>query len=60
MVQDIYHLGVVLGKKYKLLRTAYGLFMIGIIASVTAFTLAIALHNPDNSTIINSSGGSPF
>lgn len=60
MVQDIYHLGVVLGKKYKLLRTAYGLFMIGIIVSVTAFTLAIALHNPDNSTIINSSGGSPF
>ena len=60
MVQDIYHLGVVLGKKYKLLRTAYGLFMIGIIASVTAFTVAIALHNPDNSTIINSSGGSPF
>lgn len=60
MVQDIYHLGVVLGKKYKLLRTAYGLFMIGIIASVTAFTLAILFHNPENSTIINSSGGSPF
>ncbi len=60
MVQDIYHLGVVLGKKYKLLRSAYGLFMIGIIVSVTAFTLAIAFHNPENSTIINSSGGSPF
>lgn len=60
MVQDIYHLGVVLGKKYRLLRTAYGLFMIGIIVSVTAFTLAILFHNPDNSTIINSSGGSPF
>jgi predicted metal-dependent HD superfamily phosphohydrolase len=60
MVQDIYHLGVVLGKKYRLLRTAYGLFMIGIIVSVTAFTLAIAFHNPENSTIINSSGGSPF
>ncbi|MEP6675420.1 MAG: Pycsar system effector family protein [Ferruginibacter sp.] len=59
IVQDIYYLGVVLGKKYKLLRRAYFLFMIGIIISVLSFTIAIIFHNPDNSTIVTT-GGSPF
>jgi hypothetical protein len=59
IVQDIYYLGVVLGKKYKLMRQAYFLFMIGIIVSVTAFTIAIIFHNPNNSTIVTT-GGSPF
>jgi predicted metal-dependent HD superfamily phosphohydrolase len=40
MVHDIYNLGVVLGRKYKLLRFAYNTFMFGIIASVLAFTIA--------------------
>ncbi|HPH84852.1 MAG TPA: DUF5706 domain-containing protein [Ferruginibacter sp.] len=62
IVQDIYHLGVVLGKKYRLIRLAYNVFMIGIIVSVIAFALA-ALFNtePPPVTIINgNSGGSPF
>ena len=59
IVQDIYHLGVLLGKKYKLLRMAYFLFGIGIIVSVASFTIAIIFHNPDNSTIVTT-GGSPF
>lgn len=59
LVEDIYYLGVVLGRKYRLLRIAYNLFMVGIIVSVAAFTLAILTHKADNPTIINT-GGSPF
>lgn len=41
MIQDIYHLGVVLGRKYRLLRIAYNVFMFGLIISVLAFTIAV-------------------
>jgi predicted metal-dependent HD superfamily phosphohydrolase len=44
LVRDIYFLGVVLGKKYKLLRLAYTIFMIGIIIAVLAFSLAVMLN----------------
>ena len=37
MMMDIYYLGVVLAKKYRYLRIAYTIFMIGIILSVLAF-----------------------
>lgn len=40
MIQDIYHLGVVLGKKYRQLRIAYNIFMFGLIISVLAFLIA--------------------
>lgn len=40
MIKDQYSLGKVLAKKYKLLRIAYNVFMIGIIISVLAFVLA--------------------
>ena len=40
LIKDIYSLGVVLGRKYKLIRLAYNVFMIGIIASVLAFGIA--------------------
>ncbi len=40
MIHDIYNLGVVLGRKYRLLRLAYNTFMFGIVASVIAFTVA--------------------
>lgn len=40
MIQDIYHLGVVLGRKYKLLRISYNIFMFGLIASVLSFVIA--------------------
>ncbi len=59
LVEDIYFLGVVLGRKYKLIRIAYNLFMVGIIISVIAFVLAILTHKPDNPTVITN-GGSPF
>ncbi|MGX5818705.1 Pycsar system effector family protein [Chitinophaga lutea] len=40
MIHDIYNLGVVLGRKYHLLRLAYNTFMFGIVASVLAFVIA--------------------
>lgn len=40
LTKDLYNLGVVLDKKYKLLRITYTVFTIGIIASVLAFVLA--------------------
>jgi len=40
MVKDLYFLGLVLNRKYKLLRTTYTIFMIGIIVSVIAFVVA--------------------
>jgi predicted metal-dependent HD superfamily phosphohydrolase len=40
MVKDIYFLGVVLAKKYRLLRISYNIFMYGMILSVFAFGLA--------------------
>ncbi len=45
LVKDIYYLGVILGRKYKLIRIAYNIFMIGIILSVIAFIIAISIHN---------------
>ncbi|RYF86683.1 MAG: HD domain-containing protein [Chitinophagaceae bacterium] len=45
MMMDIYHLGVVLAKKYRYLRIAYTVFMIGIIASVLAFVFAYVISD---------------
>ena len=39
--KDVYSQGVVLGRKYKLLRYAYGIFMFGLIISVLAFVFSI-------------------
>jgi len=40
LIRDIYFLGVVLGKKYRMLRIAYTIFMFGLIISVIAFLIA--------------------
>ncbi|WP_297984657.1 Pycsar system effector family protein [uncultured Chryseobacterium sp.] len=40
MIKDLYALGQVLDKKYKMLRVAYTIFMVGIIVSVLAFVYA--------------------
>ncbi|RDI16043.1 Pycsar system effector family protein [Flavobacterium sp. AG291] len=40
MIKDLYYLGLVLNRKYKLLRITYTIFMIGIISSVIAFVYA--------------------
>jgi predicted metal-dependent HD superfamily phosphohydrolase len=48
LIRDIYFLGVVLGKKYRLLRIAYNIFMFGFVISVLAFAVA-AFYFPSNS-----------
>ncbi len=56
LIKDIYFLGVVLGRKYKLLRWAYNIFMIGIIVSVAAFAIAAYFNGASNS----GAASSPF
>ena len=45
LIRDVYAQGVVLGKKYRLLRIAYNVFMFGLIISVLAFIIASAFFN---------------
>lgn len=40
MIKDLYFLGIVLERKYRLLRITYNIFMIGIIVSVISFVIA--------------------
>lgn len=40
LIRDVYAQGVVLGKKYRLLRAAYNTFMFGLIGAVAAFLIA--------------------
>jgi predicted metal-dependent HD superfamily phosphohydrolase len=42
MITDIYYLGDVLSKKYRLLRISYTIFMIGLILTVLSFIVAVA------------------
>ncbi len=46
IVKDSYFLGVVLAKKYRLLRVAYNIFMYGLIIVMLAFTLAFIIPQP--------------
>jgi Family of unknown function (DUF5706) len=41
MTKDIYFLGVVLARKYRYLRTAYNIFMYGLVIAVIAFAIAM-------------------
>lgn len=40
MIKDLYNLGLVLERKYRLLRITYNIFMVGIIVSVMMFIIA--------------------
>lgn len=60
IVQDIFHLGQVLGKKYRLIRLAYNVFMLGIIISVIAFSIAAIFNHAPAQTVITNNTGSPF
>lgn len=45
MIMDIYYLGVVLARKYRLLRTSYTIFMYGLIITVIAFGAAAVVSD---------------
>ena len=48
LIKDIYFLGIVLGKKYRLLRAAYTTFMIGFVVSILAFVIAMMFFPVDD------------
>lgn len=43
LMKDLYFLGLVLNRKYKLLRIAYNVFMIGIVISVIMFVISFVM-----------------
>lgn len=45
LIRDVYSQGVVLGRKYHLLRIAYNIFMFGLIIAVLAFIIASIINN---------------
>jgi hypothetical protein len=53
LITDVYMQGVVLGKKYKLLRISYNIFMYGLIVSVLAFAVAAAFFATGTATLSN-------
>ncbi len=60
LIKDIYSLGTVLGRKYKLLRLAYNIFMVGIIVSVIAFAVAVFFFHSTTTGTVTPATGSPF
>ncbi|QSE98600.1 Pycsar system effector family protein [Fulvivirga lutea] len=44
LIKDIYFLGIVLGKKYKMLRKSYNVFMFGFIIAIMSFVIALLLY----------------
>jgi predicted metal-dependent HD superfamily phosphohydrolase len=46
MIKDLYFLGKVLGKKYRLVRVSYTIFMYGIIAAVIAYAASYMYFKP--------------
>jgi len=47
LTKDLYFLGLVLNRKYKILRWTYTIFMVGIVVSVLAFAIAFKFFGPD-------------
>ncbi|RTE54409.1 HD domain-containing protein [Arenibacter aquaticus] len=47
LTKDLYFLGLVLNRKYKLLRWTYTIFMIGMILSVISFFVALKFYGPE-------------
>ncbi len=47
LTKDLYFLGLVLNRKYKILRLTYTIFIIGIVISVLAFGVAFRFFGPD-------------
>lgn len=51
LTKDLYYLGLVLNRKYKLLRITYTVFMIGIIISILAYGIAFYLQGYNENII---------
>lgn len=48
LTKDLYFLGLVLNRKYGLLRTTYTVFMVGIVISVLSFIIAFYTRDPES------------
>jgi len=48
LTKDLYYLGIVLNRKYKILRITYNIFLLGMIISVIAFGVAFRFFGPDS------------
>jgi predicted metal-dependent HD superfamily phosphohydrolase len=46
MITDIYYLGEVLRRKYRILRISYTIFMVGLVITVLAFGVAVLYYGP--------------
>jgi len=62
IVKDIHQIGVVLGRKYKLIRLAYTVFMVGLIFSVMSFFIAALINygHAANVTTITTTSSAPL
>ncbi|TLP75715.1 Pycsar system effector family protein [Maribacter sp. ACAM166] len=47
LTKDLYFLGIVLERKYRILRWTYTIFMIGMVLSVIAFGIAFKFYGPE-------------
>jgi predicted metal-dependent HD superfamily phosphohydrolase len=59
MVKDIYFLGVVLAKKYRLLRISYNIFMYGLILSMLTYAIMITYDSIAVVTVVQPAEVSP-
>jgi len=53
LIKDVYSQGVVLGRKYRLLRIAYNVFMYGLIVAVVAFVISSIIHDRTTPPVIH-------
>jgi predicted metal-dependent HD superfamily phosphohydrolase len=60
LVKDIYYLAVVLGRKYRLIRLAYNIFMFGIVITVLAFIIAFTFYHGNSTGAVVNGSGSPL
>lgn len=47
LTKDLYFLGIVLERKYRLLRWTYTIFMTGMVLSVIVFAIALKFYGPE-------------
>lgn len=52
LTKDLYYLGIVLNRKYKILRITYNLFLLGMIISVIAYGIAFRFYGPESHFIL--------
>jgi hypothetical protein len=45
LIKDVYSQGVILGRKYRLLRAAYNVFMFGLIVAILTYIISSMRHN---------------